>query len=216
MSKFPSLPADPEMVEVLVAHPEGFDSLCDYHDIILRGPSPLSVAERELIAAYVSGLNQCDFCYGSHRTFAEVHGIKPDIFENLIRDPDNSGVDEKLLPLLAYVKKLTLAPASVTGDDAAAVYAAGWTEKALFHTIAVTGIFNLMNRLVEGTGITTDPARLMALRDRMANERDNPKPYAEFAQSVKAASETEILGDSMTGGGWGDASLLSASALPRC
>ena len=51
MSKFPSLPTNPEMIEVFATHSEGFGALCDYHDAILRGPSPLSIGERELIAA---------------------------------------------------------------------------------------------------------------------------------------------------------------------
>ena len=214
MSKFPSLPKNPEMVEVFAAHSEGFESLCDYHDIILRGPSPLSIAERELIAAYVSGLNQCAFSYQSHRIFAEVHGIKPEVFAKLVSDPAAAGLNEKLLPLLAYARKLTQAPSSVTDSDAADVYAAGWSEKALFHTIAVTGIFNLMNRLVEGTGITTDPLRCNATRDRTANEIDNPTPYAGFARTIKNASESGILGDSMTGGGWQDTALSAPSRVP--
>jgi len=200
MSKFPSLPENPEMVEVLTAHPEGFGALCDYHDAILRGPSPLSVAERELIAAYVSGLNQCHFCFGAHRTFAEVHGIDPKKFEKLIADPAAAGIEEKLLPLLAYAKKLTLAPASVTDQDAAAVYAAGWDEKALFHAISVTGLFNLMNRLVEGTGITANPMMRRASRDRIARNLDNPAPYAEFARMIAAAGERDIFGDAMVEG----------------
>ncbi|WP_417610550.1 carboxymuconolactone decarboxylase family protein [Parasphingorhabdus sp.] len=200
MSKFPSLPANPEMIEVFATHSEGFESLCDYHDTILRGPSPLSIAERELIAAYVSGLNQCDFSYDSHRSFAEVHGIAPECFALLVSDPAAAGIDERLLPLLAYARKLTQAPSSVSDSDADDVYAAGWSEKALFHTIAVTGIFNLMNRLVEGTGITTDPARRNATRDRAANEQDNLTPYAGFARSITRASECGILGDSMMGG----------------
>jgi|GEM_PF-485399 len=214
MSKFPSLPANPEMIEVFATHSEGFESLCDYHDTILRGPSPLSIAERELIATYVSGLNQCDFCYDSHRGFAEVHGVAPESFELLVSDPAAAGIDERLLPLLAYARKLTQAPSSVSDSDAANVYAAGWSEKALFHTIAVTGIFNLMNRLVEGTGITADPLRRNASRDRMANEIDNPRPYAGFAQMIVNASEGGILGDSMTGGGWDDGALTAPSDPP--
>ena len=114
---------------------------------------------------------------------------------------------------LSHLYRL-LAPSSVTDSDAADVYAAGWSEKALFHTIAVTGIFNLMNRLVEGTGITADPVRRNASRDRMANERDNPRPYAEFARMVKTASESGILGDSMTGSGWEDDSLSLTQGSP--
>ncbi|PHR19097.1 MAG: peroxidase [Sphingopyxis sp.] len=214
MSKFPSLPANPEMIEVFATHSEGFESLCDYHDTILRGPSPLSIAERELIAAYVSGLNQCDFSYNSHRSFAEVHGIAPECFELLVSDPAAAGLDERLLPLLAYARKLTQAPSSVSDSDADDVYAAGWSEKALFHTIAVTGIFNLMNRLVEGTGITTDPTRRNATRDRAANEQDNLTPYAGFARSITRASECGILGDAMMGGGWEDQDLSAPSAGP--
>ncbi len=189
MSKFPSLPDNPEMIEVLAAFPEGFEALCEYHDIILRGPSPLSVAEREMIAAYVSGLNQCDFCYGAHQAYAEAHGMDAEAFERLIADPASAGIDEKLIPLLAYVKKLTLSPAGVTEADAAAVYAAGWDEQALFHAVSVTGIFNLMNRLVEGTGITANTMLRDASRKRIEADLDNPAPYADFARTVVARSK---------------------------
>jgi len=133
----------------------------------------------------VSGLNQCNFCHYSHRAFAESHGIDPDIFENLMVDPTNAGVDVKLLPILAYVKKLTLAPTSVTQSDAAAVYVAGWDEIALFHGIAVTGIFNLMNRIVEGMGVVTNPTMLEKSKQRMAANLENPTPYRDFSRMLK-------------------------------
>ena len=177
------------MIEVLSAFPEGFLALCEYHDAILRGPSPLSIAERELIATYVSGLNQCDFCYGAHQAYAEAHGMDAEAFEKLIADPASAGIDEKLLPLLAYVKKLTLSPANVTASDAAAVYAAGWNEQALFHAISVTGIFNLMNRLVEGTGITANVMMRDASRKRIEGDLENATPYADFARTVIARSK---------------------------
>lgn len=97
MSKFPSLHTNPEMIEVFATHSEGFGALCDYHDAILRGPSPLSIGERELIAAYVSGLNHCAFCYDAHRSFAEVHGITPESFDLLVSDPAAAGWDGNTL-----------------------------------------------------------------------------------------------------------------------
>ena len=42
----------------------------------------------------------------------------------------------------------------MTEDDANAVYNAGWSETALFDAIQVCAVFNLVNRLVEGTGIS--------------------------------------------------------------
>ena len=39
-------------------------------EALLRGPSPLSAAEREIIVAHVSRLNQCAFCFKSHAATA--------------------------------------------------------------------------------------------------------------------------------------------------
>ena len=47
--------------------------------------------------------------------------------------------------------------------------AAGWDETALYHTIAVTALFNSMNRLVEGAGIELDPAYVKSAFERLAN-----------------------------------------------
>lgn len=184
MPKLPSLP-QPEMADVLAKYPQGFAGLCDYHDAILRGPSQLTPAERELIATYVSGINNCNFCYGAHRTFAEAHGIDADLFEQLVTDSAVAGVDEKLLPILAYAKKLTQSPSTVTEEDAQKVYDAGWSEEALFTAISVTALFNLMNRLVEGTGITANPMLRDASKSRIEDNLANPTPYGDFARMVE-------------------------------
>ena len=42
-------------------------------EALLRGPSSLSSAERELIATYVSSRNECHFCTQSHAAAARVH-----------------------------------------------------------------------------------------------------------------------------------------------
>jgi uncharacterized peroxidase-related enzyme len=189
MSKLPSLPEDPEMIDVLARYPQGFAALCDYHDAILRGPSQLSVAERELIAAYVSGLNQCSFCHGSHRVYAELHGIDAQVFEKLVADPATAEIDPRLLPLLEYARVLTQSPSMVSDRLAQAVYDAGWSEEALFTTVSVTAMFNLMNRLVEGTGITANPMTRAASRERAAGNLANPAPYAQFAAMVERAHQ---------------------------
>src|SRR5205814_9439354 len=50
--------------------PETAKPLNELAEVLLRGPHPLSRGERELIAAYVSGLNDCTFCCSSHSAFA--------------------------------------------------------------------------------------------------------------------------------------------------
>src|SRR5271165_1925817 len=57
MSWLKSLPSNSRLFEVFQAFPETARPLIEYHEALMRGPSPFTVGERELIAAYVSGLN---------------------------------------------------------------------------------------------------------------------------------------------------------------
>ena len=48
--------------DVLKMSPEAGIMLIELHEQIMRGPSSLTPGEREVIAAYVSGLNKCQYC----------------------------------------------------------------------------------------------------------------------------------------------------------
>ena len=153
MSRFPSLPDKPHLIDVFKRFPRGVQPLLEFHDAVLRADSELTPGERELIAAYTSGLNACNFCHGSHRMIAEVHGIDPAIFDQLMVAPEHSGLDEKWIPLLTYIRKLTEVPARVNDADAQAVFDAGWSEDAFYDAVLVCAAFNMMNRIVEGCGV---------------------------------------------------------------
>lgn len=181
------LPDPPDLADVFRAYPRGVEPLLAYHDILLRGESPLSVAERELIAAYVSGLNACRFCLGSHSIIAETFGIPPARIEALLADPDSADIEPALRPLLRYVEKLTREPASVRAADREAVFAAGWSERALHDAVAVCALFNFMNRLVEGMAVVTTPAIQAAQRERHHKAADappRPDPYMEYGRRI--------------------------------
>ncbi len=153
MSFLPSLPDPTNLGDVLKAFSKGVPELLAYHDAILRGPSPLKIAERELIAAYVSGLNACRFCYNAHTVYAERFGIAPQVFEAALAHLETAPLDERMKPILRLAKKLTEAPESVTAEDHSAIIAAGWPEEAVADVIFVTALFNFMNRVVSGFGV---------------------------------------------------------------
>jgi AhpD family alkylhydroperoxidase len=77
MPFFPSLPENATTKQIFTAHPEIYSHWVRVSEAILRGPSPLTPAQRELIGAYVSSLNSCQYCYGGHRAAAELFGIAP-------------------------------------------------------------------------------------------------------------------------------------------
>ena len=182
MSLFPSLPDTPHLADVFRSFPEHIRPLLDYHDALLRGDSPLSVAERELIAAYVSGLNACTFCFGAHKVMARAFGVEEALIDALVNDVDTAPVDAKLKPVLKYVAKLKTLPPRLTDADAQAVYEAGWSERALFDAIQVAALFNFMNRIIEGTGVAFDFAANPPSEEDIEMRRT--RTYVEFGKSA--------------------------------
>src|SRR5260370_7097841 len=121
MAYLPSLPEDAVLLDVFRAYPQTARPLLDYIGALMRGPSPRSVAGRELIAAYVSGLNACRYCHGVHTATAQAFGINEGTLGALLADVGTAPVTERMKPLLEYVGKLTLTPAKITPPAAPAV-----------------------------------------------------------------------------------------------
>ena len=153
MPKFPQLGDNATVPDILKMSAEAGAALMEVHEPIMRGPSALSPGERELIAAYVSGLNKCQYCLGVHSETAKAFGISGDAIDGMFEDDGEARFGEKMAPLLNVARKLTEMPSSITDADAQAVYDAGWDEKALHDAIMVTCCFNFMNRLLEGHGV---------------------------------------------------------------
>lgn len=123
---------------------------------IMRADSPLSKGDRELIAAYVSALNRCDYCFNGHAQLAVNYGVRRELIDDIVKDIESSQAPEAFKPILNYVRKLTLEPANMSQQDADLVFAAGWSEKALQDAILVCCRFNFMNRLSLGHGLDPD------------------------------------------------------------
>jgi uncharacterized peroxidase-related enzyme len=169
MAYFPSLPEDTGVRHILSLNPAAGRALIEFHDAALRNASRLAPRDKELIAAYVSGLNACQYCYGVHSETAKAFGIDAALLEQLLADFDAAPVDARLKPVLAYARKLTLEPAKMTQADADAVFAVGWGEPELHDDVLTICLFNFMNRLLEGHGAKGNSAlyraRGQALRD---------------------------------------------------
>ena len=141
-------------------HQRGILPLLEYHDAILREDSELTIAERELIAAYVSSINGCHYCFSAHRDHARAWGINEGVFGDVEVDLAHPGIPERMQPVLAFARKLTLQPSSVAMADAQAVYDAGFSEEGLFDILSVTALYNFMNRILEGAGIKRHKTQL--------------------------------------------------------
>lgn len=158
MPFLPSLDHDDKVPHAFAKFQNGTQlALLQFHQALLRGESEFSVKERELMAAFVSGINACQYCHGAHSSVAKLYGVPEDLISGLLEDLPSSAVDQKMKPVLAYISKLTTTPTRMTQADADAVFDAGWSEQALYDAVEVCCLYNFMNRLVEGLGLTVNP-----------------------------------------------------------
>ena len=170
MTYFPSYEGIISMSQLQMSKWDLFEPYMAFVHRLMTYPAGPSQKEKETIAAFTSLLNSCDFCFGAHKNVCMALGVDEDLFQKLVRDIDTAPVDEKLKPLLHYVKKLTLTPDRMTDEDAKACYRAGWNEEDLTIAIAVCASWNWFNRMIEGHGIDKKWDEKI-FRDRGAPER---------------------------------------------
>ena len=125
---------------------------------IMRGKSSFTSAQKEVFAAFVSGLNACSFCYGSHAEVAKNFGIPKDAIEALLEDIESAPIPTSEKPLFQYLKKLTLSPSKLVQEDVDKIFHAGWSEQDLQDLILIGCLFNFYNRLLDGYGIKGNQA----------------------------------------------------------
>jgi uncharacterized peroxidase-related enzyme len=154
------LKADDGLGPVLNREPERYNAFLAMGQHIMCAPSELSFAERELIATYVSALNACHFCYGTHSSIAKALGQDPALVDALVANPATAPIPDKLKSIFAYVRKLTFEPARLTQSDADTVYASGWKHQTLSDAVAVAAYFAMANRLADGHGAPGLPQTL--------------------------------------------------------
>lgn len=139
-------------------YPETAKPLLDLAQTLLRGDSPLSEGERELIATYVSNRNECRFCAGSHGAAAK-HLLDSDfdLIEQVWSNPEEAPVSDKLKALLRIAGKVQQSGNDVTEDDVARAREEGATDREIHDTVLIASAFCMFNRYVDGLDTLAPP-----------------------------------------------------------
>jgi uncharacterized peroxidase-related enzyme len=114
----------------------------------MRGPSAWRVGDRELMAALVSRVNDCEFCIKAHTaTAVRAYGDEQKVAA-VLSDLEAAPVSEPLKAALRMLAKLTREQ-TVEASDMRSVLAAGVTPEQIEDALAVCFAFNIINRLAE-------------------------------------------------------------------
>ena len=119
----------------------------------MRGPSSWSVADRELMAAFVSKTNHSEFCIRAHSAVAQRAYGDGRAITAVLSDPDHTQIEEPLRSTLLMLGKLTRTH-TVNGDDMQAVLAAGASRQQIEDALEVCFCFNVMGRLGDAFGFS--------------------------------------------------------------
>jgi uncharacterized peroxidase-related enzyme len=163
----------PGILGPMAFRPETAKPLNELAEALLRGPSTLSSAERELIATFVSAGNDCWFCQSSHGA-AAAHHLDGDarLVEAVKRDFRTADVSPKLAALLAIADKVRQSGKRVTEPDVARARAAGAGDVDLHDTVLIASAFCMYNRYVDGlaTLAPADPDAYVETGRRLAED----------------------------------------------
>lgn len=141
----------PGIVGPMKAYPRAARQLNGLAEEILRGPSSLTPAEREMIATYVSSGNECFFCTSVHAATARhLLGSASELVDRVIADPKRAPISEKLKALLVIADKVRQGGRRVTDSDVALARREGADDQAIHDTVLIAAAFCMFNRYVDG------------------------------------------------------------------
>lgn len=169
----------PPVIAVLKRHPRAFQAVLGLNYAVTFGASSLGRRREELIATWVSALNDCFFCLATHARYLEAAWPRkepnylafvrqlPHLAERLRAGEEQAWEALALLPgleateaeLLRFVTKLTLAPAEHGAADYERLRSAGYSEAEVLDVALIAACFAFMNRLASGTGVVLDESK---------------------------------------------------------
>ncbi len=148
---------DGSVDNVMKVHSLNVDTLRTHFEMYaaaMHRPSPLSRAQREMVAVVVSRLNGCRYCLRHHA--AGLARLLPDdrsVVADALAQGAPAPLDAREAAIIDYATKLAVSPQDMTRRDVDALRAAGLDDRAILDLAQCIGYFCYVNRIVTGLGV---------------------------------------------------------------
>lgn len=119
----------------------------DMYNELMLADSGLSKLEREMIAVVVSAANRCYYCLTAHGAAVRQLSGDPELGELLVMNYRVAPLARRHRVMLDLAHRLTTQPADVGATERRALRRAGFTDRDIWDIAAVTGFFNMSNRV---------------------------------------------------------------------
>ena len=148
------LPFVPDMFRMLSSRPELLQAVVSgYLGVFAEGA--LDRRTKELIASWISQVNGCPYCVGTHNYFLGLFGGSKELTAAIesAQSTADLPVEPRTRALLDLVTVICRNAYKVTDSLWQATLDSGWTSEQLFEAVFTAGLFNSITRLVDGFGL---------------------------------------------------------------
>jgi uncharacterized peroxidase-related enzyme len=158
--------------------PETSKPLNELAEVLLRSENSLSRGERELIATYVSYLNDCFFCQNAHGGIAQ-HYLQCDLsfIDDFKTNMEDAEISEKLKALLTIAASVQKGGKHVTAEQVEKAKSLGATDLEIHDTVLIAAAFCMFNRYVDGLGTSAPQDRMFYVNRGKARAEEG---YANY------------------------------------
>ena len=165
----------------MALRPETSKPLNDLAEVLLRSENSLTRGERELIATYVSYLNDCFFCQNAHGGLAQ-HYLSCDLeqMDKMKMNPETAPISDKMKALLAIAASVQKGGKHVTSEQIEKAKSIGATDLEIHDTVLIAAAFCMFNRYVDGLGTWAPQDRMFYVNRAKARAEEgyaNYNPY---------------------------------------
>lgn len=165
----------------LSLRPDVAKPLSEFCEVLMRGENSLSRGERELIATYVSYLNNCFFCEQAHGGVAQHYlQCDMDFIDQVKRDFSSTTLSDKLKSLLMIAGSVQQGGKHVTAEQVDEAKKLGATDMEIHDTVLIAAAFCMFNRYTDGldTWAPQDRSFYVDRAEQVAQQGYAVKPHS--------------------------------------
>jgi uncharacterized peroxidase-related enzyme len=137
----------PNVFLAYARRPEHFRAFMHYHDLLMKGPSGLSRAEREAIVVAVSAENDCLYCVTSHGAALRILGKDGVVADQIAVDWRSADLSPRLRAILAFASRVNERGFTASDKELAELKALGLSDDDAWDIASVAAFFGLSNRM---------------------------------------------------------------------
>ncbi len=137
----------PNVFRAYAKRPEHFRAFMHYHDVLMRGPSGLSRAEREAIVVAVSAENLCQYCVTAHGAALRILGKDEILADQIAINWRTADLTPRLRAILEFASEVNERGFAPSDARVAQLRAAGLSDDDVWDIAAVAAFFGFSNRM---------------------------------------------------------------------